>query len=171
MQSAQALRGMLVQRKLWRLQDGFCLADDASLSGSHSVSTCRECSWHVQVIPEYRFHLSIPSTNRNEYSSPQDAQDDTRRQASSQHSRDKASSSNPCRKITTRCLCPFLGKNCHWLDNTHSWPQVAIDIMVTSLYLPYLSFGYASVVTCHQPHGARAADGPALRPLPWPHRV
>lgn len=55
------------------------------------------------------------------------SQDDIQRQASSKHSRDKASSSNPCGKITMCCLFTLLKKNCHELDNIYSWPHVAID--------------------------------------------
>ena len=130
--------------------------------------------FQVQIAMNIQ-HPRLLAQARQNPSTSCSAQDDIQRQASSKHSRDKASSSDPCGKITMCCLCPFLRKNCHQLDNTPSWPHMAIAIkiklLVTSLYLPYLSFGYVSVVTFHQPHGAQAADGPAPQPLPWPHYV
>lgn len=72
------------------------------------------------------------------------AQDDLQSQVSSKHSRDKAISSNPCGNTTLCCLCPFLRKNCHQLDNSHSWPHVATD--TKNKALSYITYIY---LICH----------------------
>lgn len=49
------------------------------------------------------------------------------------------------------------------------WQQTSkIKLLVTSLYLLYVPFGYVSVLTFRL-HGTLPADAPALQPLPWPH--
>lgn len=129
---------------------------------------------------QYRFHLfqvqiatiiqhpRLLAQARQNLSSSCPAQDGIQRQATSVHCRDKQSLLILVERYSVLSLS-LPEKNCHRLDNNHSWPHVTIDFKKLSSWVHHCIYSICPLVVSVLSLSVKPLEH--RQPLPWPHHV